>query len=598
MTLRPSDLEMFARYRIDADLLEPKRVERVTDEEARQYLGTKRAGDMSGLAFHYLSPHTGQRVTTRVRRDHPDVEDGKEKNKYIQAFGDGSYLYWPPGSKELLANPETYVVLVEAEKSCLALASYARHRSDVRLLPVGMGGAFGWKGKAKEPRRDGKLHEVSGFARGLELLNNQRRVIVLLDANVMHNSAVQAAERGLCQRLLTQHACPEIARLPQVEGVNGPDDLLAVVGDDAIEGVLAGAIPFGEAQQHDPTRGLVPVSEIAPMAVTWLWQGRIAMGTITMFDGDPGRGKGLTVVDLAARVSTGRDMPDGSPGLKGNVLYLTTEDAVSFVVRPRLDVAGANCEHVYMFDPNADELISLPEDCSRLEAMIRALSIRVVIIDPLSAFLGKDIDSHRDQDVRRALGPLHRVAERTGCAMIGIRHLTKAPGRPAMYRGLSSIGIIGQARAGFIFGAHPEGDESDDVRVMACAKINVGVTPPSMNYTVEGIPHPTLVDEENGAVRVGRIKWLGESDTKADALVSESNATEEKGQIDAACDFLRELFGDRKEVLSDEGEQAQKKAGLSRSTVYRARTKLKIESRKRADGSWVWFLTRPIRERA
>jgi len=212
--LLPSDLERYRLFGVTPDLLEQFRVQRVTNDEAREFLGPVRAGDMSGIAYHYMSVYTGRRVTTRVRRDHPQIgSNGKPENKLMQAFGDGSHLYWPPGSMERLANPETFVVLVEAELAVLTLTAWATRRAD-KLLAVGMGGAWGFKGRNKELGPDGKLHDVSGFAHGLELLNNSRRVIAMLDTNIHHNSAVQAAEHALCQRLLEQGARPEIARLP------------------------------------------------------------------------------------------------------------------------------------------------------------------------------------------------------------------------------------------------------------------------------------------------------------------------------------------------------------------------------------------------
>jgi hypothetical protein len=338
---------------------------------------------------------------------------------------------------------------------------------------------------------------------------------------------------------------------------------------------------------------LTRVSDVEAQAVDWLWKGRIAKGTLTVFDGDPGQGKGLAVVDLAARVTTGRDMPDGTIGAAGRVLYLTSEDAISFVVRPRLDVARANTEHVYMLRPEAEEVITLPDNCDRLEQMVRALEVALVVIDPLSAFLGESINSHKDSDIRRALGPLHQLAESTGAAVIGVRHLNKAYGGSAMYRGGGSIAIIAASRSAFIFGADPHAEEGDDVRVMACTKLNVAEMPRAMSYRIETALHPTLVDAEGNATQIARIKWLGESDTRADELVQVTDS-EQQSQVSVACDVIAKLFGDRSEVPSAEGDRAMKSAAISVGTASRARRKLGVSTRPESSGGrWVWYLTRP-----
>ena len=74
-------------------------VQRLTDQQAREY-GIKGSltSDMSGVIFPYFDPTTGQRVTARLRRDNPEVEDGNSKNKYISAYADRRHLYFVPGS--------------------------------------------------------------------------------------------------------------------------------------------------------------------------------------------------------------------------------------------------------------------------------------------------------------------------------------------------------------------------------------------------------------------------------------------------------------------------------------------------------------------
>jgi AAA domain/DnaB-like helicase N terminal domain len=349
-----------------------------------------------------------------------------------------------------------------------------------------------------------------------------------------------------------------------------------------------------EAYQKPATAYLSRVADVGPQAVDWLWEGRIPKGTLTIFDGDPGRGKGLVVCDLAARISTGRDMPDGSPGAIGRVIYLTTEDAVAFVVRPRLDVARANVDHIFMLTPGSETLIKFPDSCALLKRSVRELDAALVIVDPLSAFLGDDINSHKDSDIRRALTPLHQLAEGTGASIIGIRHLNKNSGGSAMYRGGGSIAIAAAARSLVVFGADPD-HESD--RIMGWVKLNIAQLPRSMRYQIETAVHPSLKDKYGKPTEIAKIRWLGESDVQADELVQVALDPEHRSQTDEACAVIRDLFADGKEILASDADKAMRAAGISHGTVQNARRRIGVRSRKNAfNGQWNWYLTKPLDE--
>ncbi len=145
--LSPTDLAAFARLRIGPDLLTEAHVQRVSDQQARTEFGITgpASNDMSGIVFPYLNM-SGQRVTARIRRDNPEIEAGKEKGKYISAYGDRKHLYFPPGAAAKLEDSETPIALVESEKACLALTAWAE-RTGANLLPVGLGGVYGWRGR-------------------------------------------------------------------------------------------------------------------------------------------------------------------------------------------------------------------------------------------------------------------------------------------------------------------------------------------------------------------------------------------------------------------------------------------------------------------
>jgi Domain of unknown function (DUF3854) len=238
-TLTERDLEMFARIGVCLDLLEAAHVERVSDREARQRFGIvgPASRNMAGIVFPYYSHLTGLRVTARVRRDNPEMEDGRAKNRYVAPFGDSRHLYFPQGAAEKLRGPDTAVVLVEAEKSALALTAWAT-RVHMDLLPVAMGGCWCWRGRVgKTESANGSRVDVLGPLPDLSVCN-QRRVYVVMDTNVAGNANVRQAEKALAI-VLAEHNCDvQLRHLPQIDGVNGPDDLIALQGDDALRMAL------------------------------------------------------------------------------------------------------------------------------------------------------------------------------------------------------------------------------------------------------------------------------------------------------------------------------------------------------------------------
>ena len=238
------------------------------------------------------------------------------------------------------------------------------------------------------------------------------------------------------------------------------------------------------------------LSEVEPEQVEWLWPGRLPLGKLAVLDGDPGLGKSALTLDLAARVSAGLELPDGSRCGPAGVVLLSAEDGLEDTIRPRLDAAGADTERIVALSmigvgTRAERLVSLTQDLDAIEAAIRRVGAALVVIDPLMAFLTGKTDSHKDQDIRRALAPLAALAERTGAAVLIVRHLNKSAGGNALYRGGGSIGIIGAARAGLVVAPDPEDPER---RILAANKHNLSGAAPSLVFRVEAAP--------NGAARV------------------------------------------------------------------------------------------------
>lgn len=330
---------------------------------------------------------------------------------------------------------------------------------------------------------------------------------------------------------------------------------------------------------------VIPLSAVKPETVSWLWRGWLPLGKLVVLDGDPGLGKSTMTLDLAARLSTGRAMPDGSAGTLGDVVVVSFEDGLADTIAPRLLAAGANTSRVHAIPcVKSDDGLRLPElpaDTERLEAVVAQRNAVLVIIDPLAAILGEGVNSHRDQDIRRTLAPLSAMADRTGATVLVVRHLTKsAGGTNALHRGLGSIGIIGAARAGMLVCKDPD-DESR--RVLAPTKSNLGAQPDSLGFELE----PASSD-------VARVRWLGNVHHGADALLAASmkpaETNETPGPRDEAKDFLLSVLGSGP-LPSTVVRQESRDAGLAWRTVVRAKSDLGITSRKRGQsGPWEWTL--------
>jgi len=262
--------------------------------------------------------------------------------------------------------------------------------------------------------------------------------------------------------------------------------------------------------------GLTRLDSVTVKKVKWLWNGRIPAGMLTMLDGDPGVGKSTLAIDLAACVTTGKKWPDGTRCQHGNVLLMTAEEALAETVVPRLMLAGGDRKRMWVLDKvvaadGTSRLPSLPLDIPSIKSIIKRYGIRLLIIDVLVSFLGSQVNTHQDADVRRALHPLSMMADRTGCAVLALRYLNKQGDiKNAMYRGGGSIGITGQARAVYLAAYDPE-DRTGQRRIFAPVKLNVAALPAAMGYRL-------VTDEASG---VASVEWTGESQHTASELLRE-----------------------------------------------------------------------------
>ena len=226
---------------------------------------------------------------------------------------------------------------------------------------------------------------------------------------------------------------------------------------------------------HDSAANLLSkFSDVRPRPAAWLWGNWLPLGKLAILDGDPGLGKSTLLFDLAARVSSSGVMPDGSAGVSGNVIILNAEDDPAETIQPRLVAAGANPERVFHLGEidtgNRRRQVQIPDDAPLLARLIAQQDARLLIIDPLLAFLA-GADANCDQHIRRVLQQISSLAQQHGCAVICVRHLNKGASPKAVYRGSGSIGMIGHARTGLLVAQDPNDDEQ---RILAVSKCNMG----------------------------------------------------------------------------------------------------------------------------
>lgn len=246
-----------------------------------------------------------------------------------------------------------------------------------------------------------------------------------------------------------------------------------------------------------------------------LWYRRLIQGKLAIVAGQQGLGKSMLTLDIAARITTGTSWPDtpNEPNPVGSVVLLTAEDGLGDTIRPRLEAAGADLHKVVAVEGveqngrvGVDQL-DIAEDVHRLHQLIEDIGdVRLVVIDPITAYLGTDCDIHRDNTVRAVLAPLAELAARHNVSVVCVMHLRKSGSDSALYRVLGSVAFTALARSVWMVGQPPDSDDPS-ARVFACSKMNLCKPAPSLNFSI---------------IEPGRIAWGESSELTADEIFGKS----------------------------------------------------------------------------
>ena len=311
------------------------------------------------------------------------------------------------------------------------------------------------------------------------------------------------------------------------------------------------SIVLKEPPKKDSVK-IIRMSDVELTPVDWLWKPYLPFGKLSVLQGNPGEGKTYFAMHLAAACTNGKLLPNMERLEPFNVIYQTAEDGLGDTVKPRLIEAGADLDRVLVID-DSDVQLTLSDE--RIEKAIIENNAKLVIIDPIQAYLGADVDMNRANEVRPIFMRLGQVAQRTGCAILLIGHLNKAAGMQSLQRGLGSIDIAAAVRSVMFIGKLKH---DPTMRILTHEKSSLA--PPGVSLAF------SLGDE-------GGFRWVGEYDITADEMLSGIEPQRET-KTQQAKDLICTLLAGGKQALSEDIDKAALERGIPGRTVRDAKREL------------------------
>ena len=311
------------------------------------------------------------------------------------------------------------------------------------------------------------------------------------------------------------------------------------------------SIVLKEPPKKDSVK-IIRMSDVELTPVEWLWKPYLPFGKLSVLQGNPGEGKTYFAMHLAAACTNGKLLPNMERMEPFNVIYQTAEDGLGDTVKPRLIEAGADLDRVLVID-DSDVQLTLSDE--RIEKAIIENNARLVIIDPIQAYLGADVDMNRANEVRPIFMRLGQVAQRTGCAILLIGHLNKAAGMQSLQRGLGSIDIAAAVRSVMFIGKLKH---DPTMRILTHEKSSLAPPGASLAFSL---------GDESG------FRWVGEYDITTDEMLSGIEPQRET-KTQQAKDLICALLAGGKQVLSEDIDKAALERGIPGRTVRDAKREL------------------------
>jgi hypothetical protein len=353
---------------------------------------------------------------------------------------------------------------------------------------------------------------------------------------------------------------------------------------DTIIGAIAAVDPTGPPPAREverPQYKMRCAADIEPLLVEWLWHPRVPLGMLTLFGGDPKLGKSFVTLAMGAAVSRGWSLPgDDAPAGPGGIVVMSAEDDAARTIVPRLTAAGADLSRVHLLESviltsGAEALPSLRTDMEKIEAAVaRVADCRLIIVDPVSAYLG-GVDDHKNAELRGVLSPLKAMAERTGAAVVLVTHRPKSGSTNSRHSFIGSIAYVGACRANFLFMRDP--DDPAYRRVLICESgCNLAGDIPTLAYTIGDAGYGPTVLWERDPVAM----------TAEQALAKEIEANEDptrRAEHDAVDTWLRDRLA-QAPALAKDIEREGREAGFSKASLDRAKLRIGAQSKRNGFG--------------
>ncbi|MBQ2152333.1 MAG: AAA family ATPase, partial [Clostridia bacterium] len=311
-------------------------------------------------------------------------------------------------------------------------------------------------------------------------------------------------------------------------------------------------------------RKYIFLSEVTSKKTEWLWYPYIPSGKLTILAADPGTGKTFFSLYLAAQTSTGRPFYGqelyNKPGV---VVYQTAEDGIADTLKPRLEPMNPNFDNIVVYD-ESNESLSFSESYQKIEDIMQDLHPKLMIFDPLQAYLGADVDMHRANEVRPVMRKIGDLAEKYKCAVLLIMHNNKNTSAQALYRALGSIDITAIVRSQLIMAKDPN-SESGGI-ILCHEKSSLARHGQSILFEID--------PERHGIV------WNGFSNLTADDVLTVRKGTKTRSseKKDTVTEHLLEMFGNDIFIAFQNINELCAEMHCSKNTLYRARDELNLQS--------------------
>ena len=316
-----------------------------------------------------------------------------------------------------------------------------------------------------------------------------------------------------------------------------------------------------------PSDGEIRFSITAEDGFRWLWYPFIAVGKITLLQGDPGDGKSTMMMNLIAELSKGGKLPDGKAvGLSQRVIYQCSEDGVSDTIKPRLEKCGADCGNVAFI--NEETYSGLTLDDERIRQAIIEFRPKLVVIDPIQAYLGSDSDLQIAGRARKLMQRLGMWASVYDCAIVLIGHLNKKEGTKGLYRSLGSIDVVAAARSVLQVERDPK---NTDVRIVRQIKNSLAPSDGEIKFSITA---------EQG------FQWLECEIAQDPAAEPETPVFESKSE--KAAYLIKKLLSED-DMRSREIYMRLSDEGISRRTAENTKKELGIRSYRKMR-QWYWSI--------